>query len=931
MSLSLPNNYKRSNIAENWVFQLFNENAFLTFDGSDDFINYGTTDSTISALTSNITISTWVKFPTASIGSSTYIFLSNTKDDHWTGFNVYKDQNDQISLLVSDGAENTNFVRIRAGSIEANRWYHIMITSNLSASPTTANTKIYINNVVPTQSKNNSGSISGVGYHASGKTKFAKLLKPDPDAYYGFSIKNFAIFNTQLDSNNRTAIYNSGNYRSLLHNFGNYNQSSSLQANWEFNSGENASIDLLGNIPIANISGAKYDGFLPVSYSDTMIDNIFYSGSVVSRNSTIRDTIDLEKSLAKSSNLSFDIADFQYEDKKISEDILFGTNYYINKTVKVFSQPDNTSSLSNCVQIYNGRLTNIDIDQSKVIKINVTAKRPWDYITIPQDKTPVSNIYVPVVYGDYNPNISSSNTPTLCDVELYPVPVLTTNDDEVMTLMPRTYSSGSNSHINMHQGGDGFLPFASSGGNVTDETKTIEDNAVLRTSLSRLQSGFLRAKESTDQGGTGTEFSNMHKAFDGKSNTFSTAVINDTNNYLFGFTTGVKNMFFSHQILSVKITHKFSSNATFQVSINPSDYTGTASSQTIAFSANVAQTTTFNILGAFGSTSVSIPFKFLYIRVSGSNGTMSISDVQCKIFTQVFASSDDTDDESDRRELGRIEHYYSGGDGLTAFNGWKTADSGLIKYGHEAHRDLLERFTNFNYVESDIYNWSSNLNINSLRNNWTIRWWALEPEELQKALENIQKEFAFVFKWRPDGTPSYWAIKNSYSSGDEVSTLTIDDISNIRISHTDFSSLITKMEIRYKMNPANKNLILSQTSEDTTTSPRPRQKWNIKDKENIQEVKLKYNYEKIGNTDVGSGNANDGYADYYMNIFGDIKKVVSCVIVNASKGYALETGDIIKFDIDDIKPFGGDWNGFYMITDLQRSVGKINIKCREVG
>ena len=168
MSLSLANNYKRSNIAENWVFQLFNENAFLTFDGSDDFINYGTTDSTISALTSNITISTWVKFPTASIGSSTYIFLSNTKDDHWTGFNVYKDQNDQISLLVSDGAENTNFVRIRAGSIEANRWYHIMITSNLSASPTTANTKIYINNVVPTHCKYNSGSISGVGYQASG-------------------------------------------------------------------------------------------------------------------------------------------------------------------------------------------------------------------------------------------------------------------------------------------------------------------------------------------------------------------------------------------------------------------------------------------------------------------------------------------------------------------------------------------------------------------------------------------------------------------------------------------------------------------------------------------------------------------------------------------------------------------------------------------
>ena len=75
MSLSLPNNYKRSNINENWLFQIFNSrDSFLSFDGSNDFIDYGTTDSTITALTSNITIAFYVKFPTASIGSSTYIF-----------------------------------------------------------------------------------------------------------------------------------------------------------------------------------------------------------------------------------------------------------------------------------------------------------------------------------------------------------------------------------------------------------------------------------------------------------------------------------------------------------------------------------------------------------------------------------------------------------------------------------------------------------------------------------------------------------------------------------------------------------------------------------------------------------------------------------------------------------------------------------------
>ena len=68
-----------------------------------------------------------------------------------------------------------------------------------------------------------------------------------------------------------------------------------------------------------------------------------------------------------------------------------------------------------------------------------------------------------------------------------------------------------------------------------------------------------------------------------------------------------------------------------------------------------------------------------------------------------------------------------------------------------------------------------------------------------------------------------------------------------------------------------------------------------------------------------------------MNIFGNLKKLISCTIVNPSKGFILETGDIIKFDIDTIVPFGGDWSNYYMVTNLQRSIGKINITCREVG
>ena len=160
-----------------------------------------------------------------------------------------------------------------------------------------------------------------------------------------------------------------------------------------------------------------------------------------------------------------------------------------------------------------------------------------------------------------------------------------------------------------------------------------------------------------------------------------------------------------------------------------------------------------------------------------------------------------------------------------------------------------------------------------------------------------------------------------------------NDISVLKINHTPFSDLITKMDVNYKKHPADDRMLLTKTCQDSTSSPTPRGKWSIRTKENLLSVDLKMNVDKPGNEDVGHADSdpNDGYSDYYMSIFGDIKKVISCEIVNPAKGYILETGDIIKFDIDEIKPFGGDWSNYYMITSIQRNIGKIKINCREVG
>ena len=1049
MSLTLPDSYKRSNINENWLFQIFNSrDSFLSFDGSDDFIDYGTTSATISNLgvsssTRFVTFSFWINFPKSTEGNVTYIFMSNTKDDHWTGFNIYKDQDDKISLLIGDANENTTFRRIRGEAIGFDRWYHVAITSNMDGDLTTSNTKIYVNNQVQTGSAAGSVISTGVGYHATGKTMFAKLLKPDPDAFYGFKIKNFAIWsgNSALDSDNLEAIYNNGVPRSLLSNFGNYDQASALRAYWEFNNAETYSEDLTGNISKGTINGGTYGGFLALAYNDAKVDDVFYHGSIV-QSGAIRDSIDLKNSKAKSSNLSFQSANFTYKNDELIKDLLFGNNYYINKTVRVFSQPDNNSSLSNCIQIYNGRLIDINTSEEKNISFNLISKRPWDNIFIPTDRT-ATDIFKPIVYGDYESN-SQNAFQTLSG--LYPMPKLRTDGENVHFATPRSYTSGCVPHY--YDDNIKELIIMSQYSNATSTLDS--DNSIFVDK--RVNRGVYYYRPDKINNSDDWDGSNPEYAIDSDISTTTSQTINATTSGGIGnITTERRTLRLSMpqikgQFSSLKMHLKgsmvintltangnsvnivFSDNTfssgdddTIQfgtpfIEKNQTDSTGTYSTSGAGassayteidlydkyekksdsgkdLSANISATDTVLFLNASSNfknddvikiddelmrVSHTI-FSLIFVErgysystaashtsgtsifVVADNGYSLPSTINIQAIIHIIPTSSNSstvnvtfnisdfylvigvenaiarEPQSTQQNIESLNFLYSSGDGLTAFNNWKTADSGLIKYGHEAHRDLLTRFTNFNFDDDDIYNWSTSfpssnsLNINSLRNNWTIRYWTLKEVELEKILEEIQKEFSFIFKYKHDGVPSYLAVKNSYSSSDVVSTLTLDDIANINISHTSFLDLTTKMDIKYKMHPATEDMELQQFSEDSTTSPSPREKWGIKEKENIESVDLKYNYEKQGDTNVASGNPNDGYANYYMNIFGDVKKVVSCSIVNPSKGFQLETGDIVKFDIDNIKPFGGDWNDYYMIINIQKSLGKINITCREVG
>ena len=720
-----------------------------------------------------------------------------------------------------------------------------------------------------------------------------------------------------------------------------------------------------------NDTAIYWNNFTPISLADTTVDSVFYHGTITNVPS-IRSSIDLAKSTAKTGNISLNVVNFQFKGDDFSAELFLGTRKYINRNVKIYSQLNGDSTLANCLQVYQGRLIDISHDDSS-IKLTLAEKRPWDFISIPQDKTDIKNIYEPIAYGNFTKNASTEGSPDYCTgTSLRPIPFIDYSQKKLW------YVSGSDSvssNADCHyydENIDRFIPILST------DTATVSKYGAHCLSVPREMERTIKWKPSdVHSSGTNT-FSSSASAFDkglrsdaaddstsGTAATKSNGATSDGANYYFltlnspeieGSLDGTSDAYSLRIEVVWKITATALSgspaNSTIILyyrdtsdtwrsfgQITQAEGAGTESGTlkiTYTDALNVTGDTVTNTTGYGGDLNVDgfwtngIQIRTNFNKQSGGacTGTVYIYDVRLYTTTALTWG----DKQAALNAVREKKYLYTGADGVdNSFTGGSNvADTGL-----EAHRDLLFRFTGFDDADGDIYNYDANLDIEAARitTAWNIRWWALEPVELKKILEQIQYEFGFIFKFRHDGTGSYWYVKDSYSSGNVTQTLKKDDIINLKINNTPFSELLTDMRIEYEKHPADDRYLSSLTSKDTTNDPRT--KFNIQSKENIQEIKLDMNVNKPGNANPGGGDTNDGFADYYMNIFGDVKKIISCDIVNPAVSYNLETGDIIQFSNTagemPVEPFGDNWADYYMITDLQRSPGKIRIQAREVG
>ena len=921
-----------SNINENWLVQFTaDNNNCLDFDGSNDTINFGNILSTPFV---NFTIEFWCKADV--INSGVVIQLSSGSgedEDENVSFNVNLQSGGEFRLFYEYGSGSNETNTTSSFDLSADTWTHVAVVRDDSS----GNALFYKNGkFIETETASND---------PTGGTS------SDANMTIGNSFANSNGFNGELAHVRVWDVARSASEISHYYNRTIDSDDSGLVGYWKLNEGTGTSVsDSSSNSNSGTISGASWsnNGFDQFIYSfgialkDTLIDGNMHYGSILNKNITVRDTIDISKGIASTSNLKLQSANFDIENTSFYKLLFNATNNYHNKEVRVFAQLNSSSLLNDCQRIFTGRLIDINVDQNEVINFAINSHRPWDAIEFPQTQT-INGIYQPVVYGDYTEHGDKSLVRDHANA-VHPVPFKRkgiTTDHLIVT-------SRSHSDMRPHyydSAADAFLGIKAD--NYTAQTKDLNDSFDENTNIGLVKREMRRRFRingtSISSDGSTTYSTPKNLLLDSYSSSgivhaYGPDTSSEAKNFYVNFSAELGKV--NDIDLDIKgsvTTPGGQGNTNLTLRINYSGAAGDYFSGTVAagFSAvsltngslvnnTSVSSSSYATIGLGSVTNNNLNTVNLSSTISSGSGSnvqldLVLSDLVLYLDVQQSYDEVKANTNNSISSAKNIEYLYLGADGLTA--SW---DSGAISHGHDAHRDLLMRFAGLDSTEPT--GWSD-LNTDRTIDNWKVRSWFLEPQSLKKALDKLAYESGFVAKFSPSNELKYIYIKKS-SELTATMNITKDDVDKLLVSTTKLNNLKTKINISNNLHPAVPNRYYKTV---TSTNATTRSKYNLGEKEGISAINLDMNVGTIPTT--ANADCNADFYSYYNNIIGDIKIIVSCDVVNPAKAYKLETGDIVTFTDMPVEMFGTDFSTskYYMITETKRSIGKVSIKAREVG
>tara|TARA_A100001515_G_scaffold26512_1_gene20362 strand:+ start:4699 stop:7506 length:2808 start_codon:yes stop_codon:yes gene_type:complete len=934
--MALSNAPKRSNVSENWLFDFTaDNNNCIDFDGSDDNIIFGD----ILGSEVNFTIEFWCKADSKNSGVIIQLSSgSGESEAENVSFNVNLQSGGEFRLFYEYGSGSNETNTTSSFNLSEDTWTHVAVVRDDAS----GNALFYKNGVlVETESASNDPT--------GGTSTDAKMT-------IGNNFNSNNGFNGELAHVRVWNVARSADEVSYYYNRLVDSTHTGLVGYWKLDEGTGVSVaDSSSNNNSGTISGALwsvggFDQFIHafgLSFKDTTVSSNYYVGSVLNNSIAIRDSIDINSGQSSTSNITITSANFKKHGSEFYKLLFNGTNNFHNKEVRVFAQYDYEDTLSNCQQIFSGRLVDVQLDGNANITMQINSHRPWDGIEFPQTKHEVKNVYEPVVYGQYNPSDLSASPKLASYGGLFPVPVIDVSSytedgatrGHINTIMPKAYSAGDNNHLHIHMD-DYFFGIRLSVSESTIDHATVLEHGVniLKTSTHYFAMGHFVPSVGVNEFGV-TMMSNMENAFirssDGSidTSTFASQTMSSDDQKAYIQHQSYRKEFSKSTLIGARITVEADRNDGNTSDTNQYDITARKNGSTLN-SNNISVNSNTQISQAVGggiktisfSTEPEAPTQITYEFSADEATTYPHTLKIYGITTNVKIDLHDKDDGDDDAERLANKKFYSGGAGLTA--SW---DSDAIVHGHDAHRDLLQRFAGISSADPE--NWSSlvtdrtrNTADNADIDTWKIRYWQLEPTSLKSILDKMAYEFCFNYKISASGNLKYIHVKRSSELAATV-TLSKADIKDLQLKTTGLSEVVTKMEIANNLHPAVNNKYYNYTTNTNTTS---RAKYNLGDKEGFQQINLDMNVGEIPSTADADLNA-DWYS-YRNHLIGDMKIIVECQIINLAKGYQLETGDIISFTDMPIEMFGTDFSAskFFIITEYNRSIGNVRIVAREV-
>ena len=301
-----------------------------------------------------------------------------------------------------------------------------------------------------------------------------------------------------------------------------------------------------------------------------------------------------------------------------------------------------------------------------------------------------------------------------------------------------------------------------------------------------------------------------------------------------------------------------------------------------------------------------------YQQASFSMGTHEVY-FTCKFYdiNILMQTEIDNSDEGDiERDIQEIDKVYIGVNGTK--QSWNASVPAIKP--HEIHRDLLWRECG---ITDTPQGWTDVVVQRAL---FKSHYWLSEETDFEKELEKLQFEGAFIYRYNSQGQLTYLVLKQSYTAGDVKATIDPDDISDIKSSTTQISSLINTIKFNYLKNPATGRL----SEEYTQFNPESREYFNMTNFEKVYQKNLDCLVDYTAVTAL---------ANHINLVAGRIRILVDITIINPSL-YGLEIGDIVQLSSLEEHIVGqyASLNTYYfMVVKINRTLNKgVKMKLREI-